>query len=249
MKRLILVGKQFSGFGGDDETVTLPELQQLMDQQAVEAVVLGQGLGHEEVEALDVRMREQGAGISYDARDTLAPLALTHKHCASNVLITTPRRVGERRYTAALALNDKMDRLLDHVTGAHLSGMVLIEAGRQLGIASGEIEFDLGARAQPMGFVWSGLDLKFARYAFPVPTELHARIQEHADSSAERPKCTVSISFHQGGEEICTMAMGYELLPKRLLAQIEAKSAKRMVQTLLQAPEPETVVNLRQAYG
>lgn len=236
MKRVILVGEQFSEFGNKDKVLTLPTLRCALEQNNVSEIILGQGLAYEEVKQLGELLQEQKIPIDYVSGDELAPLSLTHKRCLSNVLITTPRSMGEHCYTAALALNDKMDRLLDHVTGTHLNGMVLIEAGRQLTIATGELEFNLAAQDHPWGFVWTGMDIGFSRYAFPVPTNIQLRIGERPGSTTERPKCTAMITFIQADKEVCSAAIHYDLLPMRTLRILESKAASQLLQSLTQDP-------------
>jgi hypothetical protein len=236
MKSVILVGQQFAEFGNRDVTMTLPALRSALEQGDLEGEVqLGQGLGHEEVRWLERRLAAEGRQLAYPARGAMAPLALTHKHCEDNVLITMPLRVAPRSYSAQLALNDTVDRLLDHVTGTHISGMVLVEAGRQFAIATGELEFELASRPEPWGFIWTGMELRFSRYAFPVPTGIELVIVDQPGSTAQRPHCTAQVRFLQADQEICSMSMHYDLIPKQTLANLEGKAARRLVQSLTQA--------------
>lgn len=232
-RSIVVVGGQFEEFAKISSAVTINNfVDQAASGQASGRVVIGQGISHREVQALADNRDAYGPQVTVEARDELAPLSLTHKHDARNVLITHPRRTGKGAYVAHLALNDENDRLLDHVTGAHLSAMVLIEAGRQAAIATGEIEYDLRSRSEPWGFVWTGLRADFNYYAFPVPTLIRLTMTEDEASTPEKPKCTTKVVFEQAAKPMAEMEMSYGLLPKRLLGVIEARAAKQTVRTI-----------------
>ncbi|MFC7617738.1 AfsA-related hotdog domain-containing protein [Actinokineospora soli] len=57
---------------------------------------------------------------------------LVHKRSPENVMLADARRRGPLRLAARLCLSDMNEMILDHVTGQHVAGMVLIEAARQL---------------------------------------------------------------------------------------------------------------------
>jgi len=234
---VLLVGDQYGAFTRHRQVVTLSDFRRRREAGLAGArVLIGQGLSHHEVEALG--SADAGTLAAVEPRDELASLAHTHKRDPANVLVTTPRRQGPGRYVMQLALNDGMDRLLDHITGSHVSGIVLVEAGRQGVIACGEIEHALASRATPWGFVWTGLQVSFTRFAFPLPTELHVELQELPTSTPSKPSYTAKVEVRQAGKTICEMQMDYGLLPETTLAAIEARAGASAVEALCSERAP-----------
>lgn len=231
---VLLVGDQYEAFTRHRQVITLSELRQREAGLSGTRVIIGQGIGHDEVEGLAAA----GAPATFEPRDELASLAHTHKRDPANVLVTTPRRQGPGRYTVQLALNDGVDRLLDHITGSHVSGIVLVEAGRQAVIACGEVDHALASRSVPWGFVWTGLQVSFSRFAFPLPTELRIELCEVAGSTPQKPSYSAKVSVWQAGKSICEMQMDYGLLPESTLAAIEARAGASAVEALCSARTP-----------
>jgi hypothetical protein len=233
---VLVVGDQYGAFTRHRQVITLSDFRQRREVDLDGArVLIGQGISHGEVEALGAADADATPTPKIEPRDALASLAHTHKRDPANVLVTNPRRQSPGRYTAQLALNDSEDRLLDHVTGAHVSGIVLVEAGRQAVIACGEIDHALGSRAERWGFVWTGLQVSFTRFAFPLPTELRIELHELAASTASKPSYSAKVSVWQAGKSICEMQMDYGLLPEKTLAAIEARAGSSAVEALCSA--------------
>jgi hypothetical protein len=239
---VLVVGDQYGAFTRHRQVVTLSDFRQRETGVTGTRVLIGQGLGHHEVEALAAA----GPPATVEPRDELASLAQTHKRDAANVLVTTPRRQGPGRYTVQLALNDGMDRLLDHITGSHVSGIVLVEAGRQGVIACAEVDHALASRPVPWGFVWTGMQVSFTRFAFPLPTELRIELHELPVSTAHKPSYSAKVSVWQAGKSICELQMDYGLLPESTLAAVEARAGSSAVEALCaaraarEAPAAET---------
>ncbi len=231
-KRLLVVGDQFEDFAKYDSVVTLSQLRSGVDGADRAQILIGQGLSHDEVSALEGVDTPSKCPLVFECRDELAPLQLTHKHDMRHVIVTHPRALGNSVYVSQLAVNEIMDRLLDHITGGHVSGMMLIEAARQAGIAAAEMEYDLASKADSTTFVWTGLQVDFSRFAFPVPTSLKISFAEEEDSHPGKPKYVSKMVFEQDSVVITEMYMHFRLMPTRAMASIEARSARRIVQSL-----------------
>lgn len=242
--RIVVVGDHFAKFANHPSVMTLTEFRSGKRALTGERLLIGQGMSHIEVQQFGILQSRDDHAATIERRDDLATLELTHKRDVRNVLITLPRKTDHATYVVELALNDEMDRLIDHVTGAHIGGIVLLEAGRQATIATGEIEYQLASRPEPWGFVWTGCQVRFSQFVFPVPTQIRVTIVEDADSTATRPKCTAKISFEQASKTIAELAINYELLPQRTLETLESRAAKRLIQSLCHpsvsvSPPPE----------
>jgi len=236
-KTVIVVGDQFSAFANEETVITRSHLNYFLSKEPQEGIeiVVGQGLSHADLE----KLREL-AFVSTPGQ--VAPLKLTHKHHADNVMISNPVDVGNFTYNMDLLLNDAQDRLLDHVTGTHVSGMVLIEAARQASIACVEVAYRLQEESIPQGFLWNSINGTFTRFTFPVPSRIVLRL---AELQSEDPSCrplASNVQFFQGGKEVCTMELGFELRPAEVINAIEAKTGSKLVQGLTQLEVAASVI-------
>jgi hypothetical protein len=229
----ILVGEQFAAFARMGPVLTPADLRS-GSEAAAEAsqILVGLGMARGEVFEAIAESDVDVTRFNFEQLDDVAPLAVTHKRRVQNVLISRPRRIAEKTYLMRLLLDGQMDRLLDHVTGHHVSGMVLVEAARQAAIATGEMEYEIANRPEPQGFVWTNATLRFDRFTFPVPTQISVEIKEDSASTELRRICGATVTFTQGRKCVSVMDMGYELRPMKVLSALEEQSARRLLKTL-----------------
>jgi hypothetical protein len=217
---VFVVGDQYEAFAQASHVLTE---SQLRDRARCDSslcgvrVVKGQGVST----AANLAALDQSAdplGIEIASSAPLAPLGATHKHDSRFVLITEPRCVKPLVYEAELVVNELMDRLADHVTGRHVSGMILVEAARQAGIASVEIE-NAHREGPRMSFVLNSMTVRFTRFAFPLPATIRVRVGKEDGF----------IEIIQANEVVCELEIQYRFLPEKVLAALEAKAARRAV--------------------
>lgn len=223
-KKVILVGDQFSDFANEDTVVTASHFNTMKatENDADLEVIVGQGLSHDAVDQL--RYRD---GITVPGE--VSPLKLTHKHHQDNVVISEPIKSGQGKYLLDLLLNNANDRLLDHVTGTHVSGMVLIEAARQASIACSELEYRLAEGKVPLGFLWNGLQVEFMRFTFPVPTRLSLMLTGTTNKQGGKRAVAAKAEFFQGKKTICSMNLTFEIRPSKVIDQIEAHTGTQLI--------------------
>jgi len=237
-KKVILVGDQFSTFANGDTVVTLRHFNTIQTTQnnADLEVIVGQGLSHNTVDQL-----RHHDGITVP--DETSPLKLTHKHHQDNVMISKPIKFGKSKYQLDLLLNNANDRLLDHVTGTHVSGMVLIEAGRQASIACSELEYRLAESEVPFGFVWNDLQVEFMRFTLPVPTKLLLTLTETANKKDDRKRSIAAkVEFLQSKNPTCSVNLTFEIWPSKIIKQIEAHTGNRLIKLITQMNVEENAV-------
>lgn len=236
MPKHILVGDQFSAFAKLGRGLTPSDVRH-GDMPMDGCVEIGLGLDRQELSTLLSERVNALKNMDVTGLDDVASLEITHKRHLSNVLITVPRKLASRQYTAQLVLGGQMDRLLDHVSGYHVSGMILVEAGRQVAIATGELEYELGRQNTTQAFIWTSADIRFERFLFPVATDIQVTIQESSESSEKQRICTALVSFHQAGKRVSAMELGYEIRAKAWLAEIEEHSARRVLSVVCDSTE------------
>jgi hypothetical protein len=239
MKAYLIVGDAFVQFAEAEQVLTVSALRRSLEANEAWLVganfIVGQGLGEEDLREVRRLVDARGLGGSFTFPDPLAPLSLTHKRDPANSLITTPVQVGERRYAFSFALNDRMDRLADHVTGRHVGGMLLVEAARQSSLAVLELEFktDGGVR---YGLSWNSLNVRFMNFAFPAPLNLVTEVSEGVRDAKGQIAAKVVTEILQAGTQVAVAEMDVGLIDASALAGVEARRAHRAIERALEAP-------------
>ncbi|MNP31136.1 A-factor biosynthesis hotdog domain protein [compost metagenome] len=130
---------------------------------------------------------------------------LSRKYRPENVLISIPERTDDGIYTASLLLHAQNELLLDHLTGQHVQGMVLLEACRQMLLAVTE-RFHLDEYEPPKRyFVLNEMNVRYTAFAFPLP--LSPPRYEAAAYRSRRCACghgdlAGRAAGHRGGRQI-----------------------------------------------
>ncbi|MGQ0710031.1 MAG: AfsA-related hotdog domain-containing protein [Rhodoferax sp.] len=96
---------------------------------------------------------------------------LAHKARAENILISAPRRIGEDSFEMDLCFSSQNEFFLDHMTGMHIQGMVLMEAARQAFLAVTEAFF-LRSETSDYYFVVKRMDAAYTNFVFPFDARL-----------------------------------------------------------------------------
>lgn len=251
-KLRIVVGDDYAEFAKHENVVTvsrlLHELENTEHPCAADDFVIGQGVAANRRESL--RNALQARGLQADIRiDSPMAVPLTHKRCSEHVLITTPIKTGPLEYEFSLTLNDKNDRLSDHVTGQHVGAMLLMEAARQAVVVALELEYAT-KRGVRLGFVLERFMSNFHSYAFPLPTTMRVSLVESGDPD-KHVSVSLTIAFLQAAEQISTMQLDVTLYDTALLDKVEARKArksiesmKRLVVELPAAPASESAADL-----
>lgn len=222
----IVVGDMYRAFAKREGILQESEvIARLLDPSFdCDSMILGQGLCTESVARLLDMAKSRGITcVPEDLK--LAETELTHKAENKNVLISSPRRSEGRAYRFWLMVGNQSDRLSDHVTGEHIGAMLLIEAARQGGIATLELEFPMSSD-DSCGYVLQSFNTSYSQYAFPIPTELVVEVDR--DSPVNRHQRTVSLSarFYQNSKCIAEIEMNLQMINKRMLCRIENKKAQ-----------------------
>jgi hypothetical protein len=239
-----VIGDEFAAFADGTRVLTASQAE---DRLATGAVVwddldLEQGLGlsQGDCDAMQRALSTAGAPpatVERFQRRTSA-LPMTHKRESRHILIGPPRRIEEHAFAFALVLDAGVnDRLCDHVTGCHVSGMLLIEAARQAvsvsleGLYNVETGNEVGHRVA----AWDSIKVAFRSFVFPLPVTLQVRSVEDPGHTGPRIPVTVTVSAIQLGEVVAEIEFHMTITSARLLRRIEGMGVNR---ALTQAASP-----------
>jgi hypothetical protein len=150
MRKLCIVGDRFSGLAQQEDVSTIGDFIGKLADGALDnlnehlLLVGGQGLGDYEWEHLAETVSRRGLAdrISLQAGAIdLASRDEAHKHRENKVLVDGLIRHDDRHFHADLRVHNDNELLLDHQTGQHMQGMVVVEASRQMFLAVTERYF------------------------------------------------------------------------------------------------------------
>ena len=152
---------------------------------------------------------------------TSAPRAtrrLAHKNRAENIVISAPRRQSDTRFEMDLFFSSQNEFFLDHMTGMHIQGMVLIEAARQAFLAVTEAFFLHGDQTDYY-FVIKNMDASYQNFVFPFDATLTYDITRMAQKD-NRHSFDAVITILQAGNICTTVKVGFTAFES---ATIDAK--------------------------
>ncbi|OUS01158.1 hypothetical protein A9Q81_09875 [Gammaproteobacteria bacterium 42_54_T18] len=231
----IIVGDDYHMFSNGVSVVTATEFYEMLSQPNLHrlegsTILLGQGI------STNVRrnlLKHLDAHNVTDIVTSRVPAAcdLTHKITEDNALISNPRVQSKLHHEYDLIINDKIDRLSDHVTGLHIGAMPLMEAVRQATICILELAYITDKLK--FGLVLNSYRSDFVGYLFPVGATLNVTINEVDMSSKTKFNVVVNTDVMQCGSKVAAIGLDVTLIIKSKLDDIEAKRAKRLLNKLL----------------
>ncbi|MGQ0464590.1 MAG: AfsA-related hotdog domain-containing protein [Sporichthyaceae bacterium] len=167
-----------------------------------------------------------------------------HKRREANALVAGLRLIGEHRYSASLRLHPDNELQLDHQTGEHLQGLVVVEAFRQMLIAVCEQYVVIGLPPREYGYVWHSLAMSFDNFLFPIHTGLDCQF-EHVDlSDARRVRMVATLHVDQAGTRCGTARIEFSALDARSMAVTEHRLARGRLDSLLGGSAARTLAEV-----
>lgn len=181
-----IVGNKFVGFADGNVILTYAQALQHLAVIApiAKCVVIGQGLSSQEVAQLQQNLA---------ALTVLKPVPLLHrleqkispqwvdKTADKNVYITRPKQHAPLNFSSHLMLDEDCAAMADCNGGEHIPGILLIEAAKQLFIASArlfDIAPDFAGRDEAIQFTLRSLDVRFSQFVFPLAAQLHLTLSD-----------------------------------------------------------------------
>jgi hypothetical protein len=206
-----------------------------------DTVHIGQGLSPREVEALARKTRCcPGEAASYPK---LATSRMSHKHEEHNIMVSEPRKGAEDKFELDLRISSKAAEVSDHQTGEHLSGASLEEAARQALLVVTEHYFIPVGESSDYYFVTRSKDVKFLRFAFPLPTVLEYEILGFKADEHRNLSFDVQIAFRQAGYIVMVVRFAFAVYRKSWLSEKEHELAAEALDAVLGRAIPASAID------
>jgi hypothetical protein len=233
----LVVGDRFWQFAVDRKAITVSYLRGLLnstrgdDLPAGRMVLkLGQGVSDEDRFELLAMAQQAPHAHRFDFSgwsnlSSRASTQVSHKLRAQNILLSEAIKCEDGTYEMDLMLDDQCELMMDHQTGRHLAGVVLIEAVRQalLVVTEGHV---LPRNGKKHDFTFHDLAVKFHRYCFPFETKLRYTIRE-MDVRGSRYRFVVDVQVYQCGVVVMSAVANMTAHVSSSLSKIESEQATR----------------------
>ncbi|MFI6432304.1 AfsA-related hotdog domain-containing protein [Rhodococcus oryzae] len=241
---LVVVADRFRGFADGTRVHTVSGLVTALRGGAFRnvrtdlTIRLGQGIKRHDKEYV-----EHVASIHAPASEVRllgdiaapAPRHHVHKYQETNVLIANLARAEDGSFTADLRIDGDNELLIDHQTGEHVQGLVIVEAARQLFLGAFELEYGIRSPEQHYYVVWNSIDLSFKTFLFPLPASLHARFGAVSIQDPAKLQFTIDIEVTQFGRSVATATISFAALENSTISQIERRKAAKAIEAFLGA--------------
>jgi hypothetical protein len=238
-RTLIVVGIRFQGFSSEHPDVLtisqlLEDLQSGLYGQAGELLTLrpGQGVSPAEWDRLQAVVNRVGVAD----RMLLEPVAAetlgtdeVHKRHPDNALIAALRSTGPGVYRAALRIHNDNELLLDHQTGQHVQGMVVVEAARQMFLAVTERYYVEPELRGGYYFVIESMRTSFENFLFPLAAEIEYKVLDAAVGDPTRLAFTAEIAVHQAERRCALTEVSFSAFESELIEGKEHRRAAHAV--------------------
>lgn len=197
---------------------------------------LGQGVDEAAVATVAEALERRGLGdrLLLDPNDLPIPVqpGAVHKYDARNVLLADFEFDGVRTFEASLRLHNDNELVLDHDSGPHLQGMILIEAARQLFLAVCELEYLRPWPDRKFAFLLIQVDTRFDRPAFPLPLQMQMTAHRAETDDVNKMSFVLETRFMQGGQEVAATTVVASVRPLERFQPVELRTAQAAIGTL-----------------
>jgi hypothetical protein len=237
---IYVVGNNLASSAGADDIVSISQLVEQVVHGRLGgrevAVVLGQGIGKHDLDYLHHVVKVNDAvniTIHGEFVAELVGRAATHKSRTENVLIGDLRQTSEGVFSARLCVSDTNEMVLDHGSSDHLSGMVLMEAGRQMSLAVAETYF-IPAGPQRQRFVIHSWRTDFRRFLVPLEAEMILKLGTRESGRSGSLRFSVRCEVVQAGRVSAVHEIDFSAFPVAVVQAIEEQQAADVLRTLLE---------------
>lgn len=184
-KKVYVVGEKFKKFSSTQNVIILqPELMDFIRQTMCDnfcyEIHFGQGISSKAIPKLVQFLKNNNICHKYtlfikQLSDKVSR-TFSHKRYEDNIMITEPICIRSQTYKSFLIVDDMCSDISDHASD-HLSGMVLIEAARQMTIAVTEKYF-IQKNNSNLVFLTNSLTVDFLHLATPLETTIFYEIEK-----------------------------------------------------------------------
>ncbi len=239
---IVLVGDRFESFIAAGLGMSARGLAEAVGRGAWDGLAepiqihLGQGLDEAAVATVVEAVERRGLDdrLLLDPRDLPAPVppGAVHKRDARNVLLADLVHDGADTFEASLRLHNDNELVLDHQSGPHLQGMILVEAARQLLLAVCELEYLRPWPDWTFSILLTQLDTRFHRPVFPLPLRMQMTAHRADTADVNRMRLDLETRFVQGGREAATSTATASVRPSERFRPMERRTAEVAIAAL-----------------
>ncbi|WP_410625463.1 AfsA-related hotdog domain-containing protein [Amycolatopsis sp. cmx-8-4] len=242
-RQVVVVADRFARFARGDQVFTVSGLLALMTSDGPDVagcswvVHPGQGIDGTDCDLLEAAAEKSGATVFLADPDAFRPLpvapAIVHKHRAENVLLAGVHSPEVTLCRADLRVHRDNELVLDHHTGEHVQGIVIIEAMRQICIAQFETAVRPALTSAGYAGVWKRIDMSFEDFLFPLPATVESRIEESDLERAHHLKFRATATVRQHGRTVATAGIDYAMIRLERIDTLERRKADQATRAYL----------------
>jgi hypothetical protein len=242
-RQVVVVADRFARFARGDQVFTVSGLVALMTSGGPEVegghwvVHPGQGIDGTDCDLLEAAAEKSAATVCLADPAAFRPLpvapATVHKHRAENVLLAGVRSPEAALCLADLRVHRDNELVLDHHTGEHVQGIVIIEAMRQICIAQFETAVRPALTTAGYAGVWKRIDMSFEDFLFPLPATVESRIEESDLARAHHLKFRATATVRQHGRIVATAGIDYAMIRLERIDTLERRKADQATRAYL----------------
>lgn len=241
----IIVGDSFSKYAELDGVYTVSGFAKMIlsviggmvsPDYLPSGVIWGQGIGEYECEYISHIALALDESIAPDFIGQLAIPATrghAHKRGPQNVLISVPERENDTRFVSDLIIDSRNELLIDHVSGQHVQGMILLEACRQMFLAVTEEYFLKKSSILETYFVIKSMAIDFKSFVFPVGAKVTYSLGTLNQKTNGRLAVDAVISIWQNDNECATCTVSYSVFDATELSARELGLARKSISNAL----------------
>jgi hypothetical protein len=243
-RHVVVVADRFARFARGDRVLTVSGLLDLITAGPGVAggrwvVHAGQGVDrtdHDRIEA--AREAHRGGAEGCRADPAAFPQwpecpGTVHKVRPENVLLAGVHRPSATHCWADLRIHRDNELILDHHTGEHVQGIVIIEAMRQICLAQFETAVRPGLAPAAYAGVWQRIDLSFRDFLFPLPATVESLIEESDLGRETHLKFRATTAVRQQGRAVATAVIEYSMIAQRRVDALERRRADQATRAYL----------------
>jgi hypothetical protein len=240
---VVVVADRFARFARGDRVFTLSGLLALLATGGPDApgchwvVHLGQGIDPADGDLLETACEKSGETVRLaDPEAFRRPLAgpeTVHKDRPENVLLAGVHSPSPERCRAELRIHRDNELVLDHHTGEHVQGIVIIEAMRQICIAQFETAIRPGLPPAAYAGVWKRIDMSFEDFLFPLPATVESVIVESDVARATNLKFRATTAVRQQDRTVATAVIEYSMIAQGRIDTLERRKADQATRAYL----------------
>ncbi|WP_410614965.1 AfsA-related hotdog domain-containing protein [Amycolatopsis sp. lyj-109] len=240
---VVVVADRFAQFARDDRVYTLSGLLALFDSGGLTAsgcrwiVHFGQGIDATDGDLLEAACEKTEGIVRLADPETFRlpsePPVVVHKNRPENVLLAGVHSPVPTHCRAELRIHRDNELVLDHHTGEHVQGIVIIEAMRQICIAQFETAIRPGLTPASYAGVWKRIDLSFQDFLFPLPATVESVIVESDLGRETNLKFRATTAVYQQGRTVATAGIEYSMIVQGRVDTLERRKADQATRAYL----------------